>query len=70
MEAVEKVGNRMVFGSPLFLIQWVMDMYDADTRGKRTSSGTLGYDLEGDSLKINPAEAEVVRYIFNKFIVF
>lgn len=43
-------------------------MLERAVQGKRTSSGTLGYDLEGDSLKINPAEAEVVRYIFNKFI--
>ena len=37
-------------------------------QGKRTCNEVLGYDLDGkDSLKINPAEAERVRYIFDRY---
>lgn len=38
-------------------------------KGKRTCSEILGYDLEGkDSLKINPKEAEYVRFCFNSYL--
>lgn len=38
-------------------------------QGKRTCNEVLGYDLDGkDTLKINPVEAERVRYIFAKYI--
>lgn len=38
-------------------------------QGKRTCNEVLGYDLDGkDSLKINPAEAERVRYIFDRYL--
>ena len=43
-------------------------MLERATQGKRTASGILGYDLEGDTLKVNPQEAEIVRYIFAKYI--
>ena len=37
-------------------------------QGKRTCNEVLGYDLDGkDTLKINPVEAERVRYIFAKY---
>lgn len=39
------------------------------SQGKRTCNEVLGYDLEGkDNFKINPNEAERVRYIFTKYI--
>ena len=38
-------------------------------QGKRTCHCVLGYDLSGaDDLIINPAEAEMVRYIFAKYL--
>lgn len=38
-------------------------------QGKRTCSCVLGYDLAGaDSLVPNPAEAEIVRYIYSKYL--
>lgn len=38
-------------------------------QGKRTCSEILGYDLEGkDSFRINPKEAEYVRYCFNTYL--
>ena len=37
--------------------------------GARTCSQVIGYDMLGtDSLKINPAEAEYVRFIFSEYI--
>lgn len=36
--------------------------------GKRTFNECLGYDKAGDSVVINPKEAEMVRYVFDKFI--
>ncbi|WP_195984090.1 recombinase family protein [Clostridium sp. D33t1_170424_F3] len=44
-------------------------MEERASQGKRTCNEVLGYDLDGkDSLKINEAEAERVRYIFNKYL--
>lgn len=44
-------------------------MLERAMQGKRTASCILGYDLYGaDSLTINLQEAEIVRYIFDKFI--
>lgn len=44
-------------------------MSERAAQGKRTCSDVLGYDLDGsDSLKINDAEAEMVRYIFDRYI--
>lgn len=38
-------------------------------QGKRTCREVLGYDRDGnDSLRINPVEAEQVRYIFEQYI--
>lgn len=38
------------------------------SQGKRTCNEVLGYDLDGkDNFKINPNEAERVRYIFTKY---
>lgn len=43
-----------------------------DTRaahGKRTCGEVLGYDLDGkDSFKINPHEAEYVRYVYDTYL--
>lgn len=37
--------------------------------GKRTCHNILGYNMEGkDSYRINPKEAEIVKYIFNMYI--
>lgn len=39
------------------------------SQGKRTCNEVLGYDLDGkDSFKINPGEAEQVRYIYAKYL--
>lgn len=44
-------------------------MAERAARGKRTCSCVLGYDLDGtDSLVPNPGEAEMVRYIFAKYV--
>lgn len=44
-------------------------MLERAMQGKRTAHSILGYDLLGtDSYTINPEEAQVVRYIFEKFI--
>lgn len=44
-------------------------MEERALQGKRTCSYVLGYDLDGaDSLVPNPAEAEVVRYIYSKYL--
>lgn len=44
-------------------------MAERAAQGKRTCSYVLGYDLDGaDSLVPNPAEAEVVRYIYSKYL--
>lgn len=44
-------------------------MAERAAQGKRTCSEVLGYDLDGtDSLKINPEEANRIRYIFDKYI--
>lgn len=41
------------------------------SKGKRTCSEILGYDLEGkDSFKINQKEAEYVRFCFEKYLVY
>ena len=42
-------------------------MAERAAQGKRTCGEVLGYDLDGDSLKINQDEAERVRFIFNSF---
>ncbi len=44
-------------------------MAERAAQGKRTCSYVLGYDLDGaDSLAPNPQEAEMVRYIFAKYL--
>ena len=44
-------------------------MAERAAQGKRTCNEVLGYDLDGpDSLKINEAEAERVRYIFDSYL--
>ena len=44
-------------------------MAERASQGKRTTNEVLGYDLDGtDSLKINDAEAERVRYIFDRYL--
>lgn len=43
-------------------------MAERAVQGKRTTNEVLGYDLDGkDSLIINEAEAERVRYIYDKY---
>lgn len=38
-------------------------------QGKRTCNCVLGYDLDGaDGLTVNAAEAEIVRYIYSKYL--
>ena len=44
-------------------------MVERAVQGKRTCNEVLGYDLDGpDSLRINEAEAERVRYIFDRYL--
>lgn len=43
-------------------------MLERARQGKRTCSEVLGYDIDGDSLKINAQEAEIVQYIFNRYL--
>lgn len=44
-------------------------MAERAAQGKRTAHEVLGYDLDGaDGLKINEAEAERVRYIFDRYL--
>lgn len=44
-------------------------MAERAAQGKRTCNEILGYDLDGsDSLKINEAEAQIVQYIFDKYL--
>lgn len=44
-------------------------MAERAAQGKRTCNEVLGYDLDGaDSLRINEAEAERVRYIFDRYL--
>lgn len=44
-------------------------MLERAMQGKRTSHCVLGYDLFGaDSFVINPQEADIVRFIFEKYI--
>lgn len=44
-------------------------MLERAMQGKRTAHCILGYDLSGtDSYSINPEEAQIVRYIFEKYI--
>ena len=44
-------------------------MAERAAQGKRTCNEVLGYNLDGpDSLTINEAEAERVRYIFDKYL--
>lgn len=44
-------------------------MSERASQGKRTTNEVLGYDLDGaDTLKINGAEAERVRYIFDRYL--
>ena len=46
-------------------------MAERAAKGKRTAHEVLGYDLDGpDGLKINEAEAERVRYIFDRYLKF
>ena len=44
-------------------------MAERAAQGKRTCHSVLGYDLDGaDSLVPNPQEAEIVRYIYSKYL--
>ena len=44
-------------------------MEERAAQGKRTCHSVLGYDLDGsDSLVPNPQEAEIIRYIFSKYL--
>lgn len=44
-------------------------MEERAAQGKRTCHSVLGYDLDGaDSLVPNPQEAEIIRYIFAKYL--
>lgn len=44
-------------------------MAERAAQGKRTCHSVLGYDPSGaDDLIINPAEAEMVRYIYSKYL--
>lgn len=44
-------------------------MEERALQGKRTCSCVLGYDLAGaDSLAPNPREAEIIRYIYSKYL--
>ena len=44
-------------------------MAERAAQGKRTCSCVLGYDLDGsDSLVPNPQEAEIIRYIYSKYL--
>lgn len=44
-------------------------MLERAMQGKRTASSVLGYDRDGvDSLRINPQEAAVVQYIYDKYV--
>lgn len=44
-------------------------MAERAAQGKRTCHSVLGYDPAGaDDLIINPAEAEIIRYIFAKYL--
>ncbi len=44
-------------------------MTERAEQGKRTANEILGYDLEGkDSLKINEAEAEQIRFIYDSYL--
>ena len=44
-------------------------MMERAAQGKRTCHEVLGYDLDGsDSFRINPIEAERVRYIFQRYL--
>lgn len=46
-----------------------MAMEERALQGKRTCHCVLGYDLDGsDSLVPNPQEAEIVRYIYSKYL--
>lgn len=46
-------------------------MLERAKQGKRTCNEVLGYDLDGkDGLVINPMEAERVRYIFDRYLVY
>lgn len=47
----------------------VAAMAERAAQGKRTCNEVLGYDLEGkDNFKINPAEAEYVRFCFEEYL--
>lgn len=49
----------------------ILAQYERAKQGKRTCSDVLGYDIDGkDSLKINPHEAEYVRFVFDKFLIY
>lgn len=46
-----------------------MAMEERALQGKRTCHSVIGYDLDGsDSLVPNPEEAEIIRYIFAKYL--
>ena len=45
-------------------------MAERASQGKRTCNQVLGYDIDGrDSLKINQAEAECVRFIYDQYLL-
>lgn len=48
----------------------MLAQYERAKQGKRTCNEVLGYDLDGkDSFKINPAETEYVRFVFDNFLI-
>ena len=43
-------------------------MAERAAQGKRTCSYVLGYEKDGDSLRVNPAEAELVKFIYKQYL--
>lgn len=56
--------EREVIGENVY-----MGMLERACQGKRTCNEVLGYDIEGkDDLRINPKEAEYVRFCFESYL--
>lgn len=79
----EQIDTGSAMGNLLLTILGAVAQFERDTvsenvkmvaqyranQGKRTCSYVLGYHRDGkDSLKINPEEAEIVRFIFDEFL--
>lgn len=47
-----------------------MGLLERAKQGKRTCTQILGYDLEGDSLKINKREAEYVNFVHDNYLIY